>query len=162
MRRVPAVLLLCMLGGVASGCRYLQNRADDLGDIFQFGAGGTTAADAPFPPGIGAYVEATEFLHFGGMAFSGVMAEIDRRGSAITHVREDYRWGFGPFHKWHRDEVYGPADRYKGGEMPTWEERMETKSYETCVLSDRFGRTAAAARRRHRGEPSGLRRHPAP
>jgi hypothetical protein len=82
------------------------------------------------------YIEATEFLHFGGMAFSGIMAEIDRRGSAITHVNEDCRWGFGPFHKWHRDEVYGPADRYKSGEMPTWEERMAAKSYETHAFSD--------------------------
>lgn len=129
MSTIAGVLFL-----TSTGCTYLQNRVDDLGDIFIVGIGGTAARETPFPPALGLYAEATEFLHLGGMLYHGYMLEVDRRGASVTEVEEDTRWAIGPFHKWCRDESCLVGNGYKEGEMPGWEERMERKAIESPVF----------------------------
>jgi hypothetical protein len=117
-------VVIAVAGGLAgSGCTYLRNRGDDLTDIFSFGVGGVTGR-GPFPPCFGLYLEATEFVHVGGMRFSGSTVGMDRRGAAVAAVAKETRIGFGPIHRWTIDESYGPADIYKSGAMALWESRM--------------------------------------
>lgn len=129
--RRPSLLLSLL---VLSGCTYAQNRLDDFNDIFTFGAGGTTATEGPLPHSIGIYLEFTEFAHAGALYFRGCMIETDRRGASKTLVERDLRYGLGPFHYWCVDETYEPANRYKTGDMTSWERRMYENTYQPILV----------------------------
>jgi hypothetical protein len=122
--KIPTLLFIALsiLPVATTGCTYLQNRRDDLTDIFVLGVGGTVGG-GPVPSALGLYLEATEFLHLGGMAFEGYTAGIDRRGYGVAAVRET-KLGLGPYHFWRIDESHVLANRYKSGAMAYWESRM--------------------------------------
>ena len=69
---------------VFSGCTtaYRTNRVADFSDIFLFGAGVTTEnpVTGMWPPTLGLYIQATEFINLGAITFHGVSAEWDGRG----------------------------------------------------------------------------------
>src|SRR5688572_1122457 len=143
------LIALVALQLAATGCSYLRNRRDDLADIFIIGAGGTVAG-GPVPASLGLYLEATEFLHLGAMGFSGYMAGIDRRGSAVAEVNREVKVGLGPYHAWHIDESYGPANSYKSGAMAYWESRMgwEPEQQRVAVLGPPLSISALPPMRR--------------
>ena len=93
-RRLTALLTLCVLTLIAmSGCGYLKNVRDDTMDCFILGGGVVTPvvpqeegnqAVGFLPPSIGVYVQATDFMHLGGLYKITGDVEMDRRGLAVV------------------------------------------------------------------------------
>jgi len=129
-------LTVMLLGLVilTTGCgnKYLQNRCDDFRDVFNMGIGVTASEESPYPPGMGLYLEMTDYFHLGAMRFHGYMAEWDRRGCGLKTLDET-KLGFGPFHKWCIDEKNTCAGMYKSGKMTKWERRMEERTYTELI-----------------------------
>ena len=68
------------------GCsRYLTNRYFDARDMAHLAVGVTheNSQTGIWPPALGIYLEATEFLHLGAITYHGTTAELDMRGSGV-------------------------------------------------------------------------------
>jgi hypothetical protein len=107
---------------------WWQNRLWDFMDIFSFGAGvtQTNPVTGPFPPSLGLYVQATDFVHLGALGFGGMVAEMEGRGLGVyDEVR--MRWGIGPWNWWHVDQgrVVSRVNLFKDAELSAeWQRRM--------------------------------------
>jgi hypothetical protein len=112
----------------------LKNVRDDAMDCLILGVGYTPAV-APtadgnkavgfLPPSIGAYVELTEFLHFGALFKGSADLEIDRRAAgAVVDVRT--KFGLGPLHhiKVKQHVIMGNAYKTEENQMDGWREHM--------------------------------------
>jgi hypothetical protein len=118
----------------ASGCGYLKNVRDDGLDCVILGVGYTppVAPGDPdnravgfLPPSIGLYLEATEFLHLGGIYKASGDLEWDRRAlGAVVDVRG--KAGIGPLHYQMVRQSVGCGNAYKteGNQMDGWREHM--------------------------------------
>ena len=137
-RRLHGVLVLALLGAIligASGCGYVKNLRDDTMDCFILGAGvvppvvptgdGDTEAVGFLPPSIGLYVQATDFMHLGGLWKISGDVEMDRRGLQ-TCVDQRAKVGLGPLHYIQRKQTPLSANAYKveGNQMDGWREHM--------------------------------------
>ena len=134
-RRLTALLTLCVLTLIAmSGCGYLKNVRDDTMDCFILGGGVVTPvvpqeegnqAVGFLPPSIGVYVQATDFMHLGGLYKITGDVEMDRRGLAVVG---DHRAkaGLGPLHYVMVQQTPILANAYKeeGNQMDGWREHM--------------------------------------
>ncbi len=134
---VRAVLIVAALGAVlllSSGCGYLKNVRDDLMDVGTL-AVGVVPPVAPMeegpeavgflPPSFGAYVEATEFMHLGGLYKCTGDLEWDRRGVGAT-VDRRAKFGVGPLHFVSIEQTPALANAYKvpDNEMDGWRQHM--------------------------------------
>lgn len=116
-------ILLCTIG-----CRYTANRAADLTDIFQLGAGIVTedTHGGPWPPALGIHAQVTEFINLGAIHTHGYAAEWEGRGF-FAGPETRTRLGLGPLQAIHLDQNYrvGLENYYKkanGG----WAKRMRS------------------------------------
>lgn len=127
--RLAALALLVALSIAGSGCRYVQNRTYDFCDMFQMGVG--VASENPttgwLPPSFGLYAQATEYVNFGAMWFSGYTAEWDGRGFFAGH-EERIRLGFLPFQFLKLDQDYAEGHyNYFKMKDSLWTHRMNTR-----------------------------------
>jgi hypothetical protein len=134
---VRAVLMATVLAGVTvlcTGCGYLRNVRDDLMDVGTLAAGvvppvvpleeGSEAVGF-LPPSFGAYVQVTDFMHFGGLYKCTGDLEWDRRGIGATIDRRS-KIGFGPLHCVSIRQTPVVANAYKiaNNEMDGWRAHM--------------------------------------
>lgn len=123
---VLPLLLVVSLG--LSGCHYVQNRTDDLCDIFQAGVGLTSEnpGSGMAPPSLGAYVQVTEFINLGALYFNGISAEMDGRGF-FAGPEERLRVGFLPWQRVKFDQdYYKGSENYFKKEDALWTKRMNS------------------------------------
>jgi hypothetical protein len=120
-----AAVLLVMATTVSS-CRYATNRYYDLRDTFALGVGVTAESEKsptwPWPPSLGVYVEATEFIHLGAITHNGLTAEVEGRGAGAG-MEYRTRYGIGPWHASYINQDYSSTNYFKK-ERTTWQERM--------------------------------------
>ena len=133
---VQKVLALAALASVVlgvSGCGYLKNVRDDVMDLGELSVGvnlprvgGEVTA---FRPPIGAYVEATDFLHFGGISRAGADLEWDRRGLGILGDSRK-KIGFGPWRSVQIKQTPWVTNGYKrtGSKLDGWRGHMRSMS----------------------------------
>lgn len=136
---IRAALVVLVVGSLlgSAGCGYLKNVRDDFQDILILGAGvtppttpvkgedGGDAVAGIFPPSLGVYVEATEFMHLGGIIKGSGDVEWDRRGLSVgTDCRA--KIGLGPAHyvRIYQDPVAANAYKREGNELDGWREHM--------------------------------------
>lgn len=98
---IKAAMAISSLAAVmmfSSGCTYLTSRYYDFRDTMSIGAGITAENQysGMFPPALGLYLEATEFLQLGAIHFSGYSAEMELRGAGAGFESRT-RLGIGPF-----------------------------------------------------------------
>lgn len=132
---LATILVGCLLIG-ASGCGYFKNLRDDSMDCFVLGGGvvpavvpdgqGGTRAIGALPPSIGLYVEATNFMHLGGMYKISGDAEMDRRG-LFAGIDHRMKAGLGPWHYIVEKQYPASANLYKlpDNEMDGWRQHMQ-------------------------------------
>jgi hypothetical protein len=146
----------CLVG--VSGCGYAKNVGDDFRDIFILGAGVTPPVLSTeqgvkvaglLPPSIGLYVQATDFIHFGGLIKSSTDLEWDRRGYGMVADRRA-KAGFLFWH-WERkqqDPIYVNAYKATGNELDPWREFMRSAKdplFKTSAKELIYDRSAAGA-----------------
>ena len=106
------VLLICLAGVsiAATGCRYMTNRYYDFRDTFALGVGWTAqnSFTGIWPPSLGVYVEATDFLHLGAITHNGWTAEVDMRGSGV-YMENRTRLGLLCWQAYHDEQDYTDA-----------------------------------------------------
>ncbi|MCL5269586.1 MAG: OmpA family protein [bacterium] len=107
-QRIMLWTLLAAVAFTATGCRYGINRYYDFRDMINLGVGATheNPTTGMWPPSLGVYVEATDFLQLGAITHNGVTAELDMRGTGVypesrtrlgflwwqaVHINQDYR-----------------------------------------------------------------------
>lgn len=127
--------VVCIMFG-ASGCGYFKNLRDDAMDCAMIGGGvvppvvpdgeGGTKAVGALPPSIGLYIEATNFMHFGGLYKVTGDVEMDRRG-LFTGIDKRYKAGLGPWHYVVNHQYPVSANAYKmdDNEMDGWRTHMD-------------------------------------
>ncbi len=136
LRRVLGIILIgCLMLG-ATGCGYLKNLRDDSMDCVMIGGGvvppvvpdgqGGKRVVGAIPPSIGLYLEATNFLHLGGMYKISGDAEMDRRG-LFAGVDRRIKAGFGPWHYVvkHQYPISANAYKLRGNQMDGWRAHMK-------------------------------------
>jgi len=119
--------LLAGLLLATTGCRYLANRYYDFRDLGSV-AVGITAENSQtglWPPDLGLYVEATDFLHLGAITHNGYTAEWDLRGSGV-YMESRTRLGLLFWQAVHIDQDYMDAQYKNYFKTPNnqWEKWM--------------------------------------
>ncbi len=120
---------LCAILLPLTGCLYVENRAADLRDIFQFGVGVTheSPKGGILPPSLGVYVQASELLNIGAIHYDGVTAELDGRG-LFAGPESRTQIGLGPYQLLRIDQDYdNGSENYFKKEDSLWTKRMNSK-----------------------------------
>jgi len=133
--RTAAVVLACVsLLAVAAGCGYCKNVRDDFADMFVLGVGVTppvvprgegSVVAGIFPPSLGVYAQATDFIHLGALVKASGDLVWDRRGCGVVADRR-MKFGLGPFHYVRVDEspIWTNAYKRTGNELDAWRGHM--------------------------------------
>ena len=130
-RRLATPLLAVIAAALLSGCLYGRQRADDLLDVLDLGAGITAESEHSWiPPTLGVLAEAGPFA-LGAITHNGLVAEIDGRG---LYAGPDHRARLAAiwFQGWSRTQDYdnGATGYYKDEDASSaWHERMRDMSY---------------------------------
>lgn len=157
-RLIKSVLFSVVLGLLAmstTGCSaYMKSRYYDFRDTFMMGAGATAevgeAPTWPFPPSLGVYVEASEFMHLGAITHNGVFAEVEGRGAGAG-LESRTRVGIGPFHGSAIWQEYSTNNHFKRSDTP-WQERMNQNNLD-YILFFKFNKTVPAKELGHFDQP---------
>lgn len=125
-KRVCLFIFAVSTAVLSTGCRYATNRAADFQDIFILGGGITTENDVtgPWPPSLGVYVQATDFVSLGANHFSGVSAHVDGRG---LYAGPESRTRFGLLFwdwNWFWEDPELAAENYYKKPGTLWANRM--------------------------------------
>jgi len=129
-----AILLAAAVVTGASGCGYLSNVGDDFLDCFSLAVGVTPpvvpggekdTAVGIFPPSLGVYAEASEFLHLGAVVKHSADVEWDRRGLGLLADRR-LKLGIGPFHyiRLYQEPIAVNDYKERKNGLDAWREHM--------------------------------------
>lgn len=138
IRLLVLVLAVVVTAMSTTGCRYATNRYYDFRDTLNLGAGVTAETEKspswPWPPSLGVYAEATEFIHLGAITHNGLSAELENRGSGAGMERRT-RIGIGPWHASTIDQDYSTSNYFKKLRT-TWQDRMNSRKIRGQAAKD--------------------------